>query len=68
MSPELYAPLARILLRYVAGALIAKGVIQDPAQLVNPDTVTVVTIGLGALLSAVSEGFYMLARRRGWGR
>lgn len=57
------APLARIIARYLAGALVAYGLIapQDAAAL-HPDLVAFVGAALGALV----EGVYAVARRKGW--
>jgi hypothetical protein len=59
--------IARILLRYASGALVAYGVLPHEvgAELaVDPDLVLVVGFGIGAL----TEGFYALARRNGWAK
>jgi len=68
MNDLLAAPLARILLRYAGGALVAKGVLVDSASLADPDTVQVVTLLLGVALSAISESWYALAHKRNWRR
>lgn len=68
MRPELLAPLARILLRYVGGALITYGLAIDRSALSDPDLVQVLCILLGGLCTAISEGFYALAHKRGWNR
>lgn len=57
------APLTRILARYLAGALVAYGLMapHDAAAL-HPDLVAFVGAGLGAAVEAA----YAFARRRGW--
>lgn len=57
-------PFVRILLRYGVGAVVGY---QIADQLSNdPDVVTVSTVAATALVGAVTEGFYFLARRFGW--
>lgn len=63
--------IARIALRYIAGALVAKGLLSaDDALAVNtdPDLVELVTAGLGIAIAAGTEWFYALARKLGWER
>ena len=56
-------PLARIIARCIAGALVAYGVVSTPeAAQLNPDIVLIV----GAVLGAGVEMAYTLARRMGW--
>ena len=59
------AILARIVARYLAGALVAYGLIphevgQELAM--DPD----VALVLGAAISAVTEAVYAIAKRKGW--
>lgn len=57
------APLARILARYLAGALVAYGLIAPAdAAALHPDLVVFV----GAALGAIVEGVYAVARKKGW--
>lgn len=72
-TPSAFAPALRIFLRYVAGALLAKGVltpdvagaiITDP-ELV-PSLIDLASTAAGAALMAVVEGYYAIARRKGW--
>lgn len=61
--------LARILLRYIAGALVAKGVLSDDlgASLSgDADILSAVSLGLGAVIGAATEVGYWLAKRFGW--
>lgn len=63
------AVLARIALRYLAGALIARGLlgIDDVNTLLtDPDVAALIEIAMGAAIAAATEGFYALARRFGW--
>jgi len=55
-----YAPIARIILRYVIGAVI--GAAQGDMLAADPDVVTVAALALGAAV----EFAYALAKRRGW--
>lgn len=57
------APLTRIIARYLAGAMVAYGLMapQDAVAL-HPDLVAIV----GAVLGGVVESAYAYARRRGW--
>lgn len=59
--------LARIILRYASGALVTYGVIphDQAAELaMDPELALLVGAGIGAL----TEGFYVLARRFGWSK
>jgi hypothetical protein len=59
------APIARILLRYVAAALVTYGLIPQEvgAQIaVDPDLLTLAGVALGSIV----EVGYVLARRLGW--
>jgi hypothetical protein len=58
---------ARILLRYLVGYLIAKGLPEDVVHMIatDPETVAMIEVGAGA---AIIEGWYGLARRFGWAR
>lgn len=55
-----YAPVARIVLRYVVGIIVG----MDSAHLIaaDPDVVTVVALGIGTSV----EILYALAKRKGW--
>lgn len=63
--------IARIILRYIAGALIAKGFL-DPdlgnTIAVDPEIEMGLQVGLGLVIGAVTEFAYGLARRFGWQR
>lgn len=62
-------PIARILLRYIAGALVAKGILDpDSAALLNtdPDLIELVTAAVGVLMGLATEYAYRLAKRLGW--
>jgi hypothetical protein len=65
MSPAI----ARIILRYLSGALVAYGLLapEDAAALAyDPQLVADVAIGVGAALTFAVEGFYWAARKFGW--
>ena len=58
-------PIARIILRYVAAALVTYGLVplEVGAQIaVDPDLIAVLGLALGAMV----EVGYALARKRGW--
>jgi hypothetical protein len=66
ISPESLAPAVRIGLRYLVGFLIAKGWAVDPAAASDAGLVQAVCyLGAGASFF-ISEGWYWLAKRRGW--
>ena len=60
-----YAPVTRILLRYLAGLGVSYGMFaQDGAEYwaTNPDVVLLVSAGIGAAV----EVSYTFAKRKGW--
>lgn len=58
-------PLARIVARWISGGLVTAGLIlPDEAQFIATDPDMLALVGLG--LSAITEGFYALAKKRGW--
>ena len=64
-------PISRIVLRYVAGALIAHGVVDmatgtDVAN--NSDVLELVQLGVGAALGIGTEVWYWAAKRFGWAK
>jgi hypothetical protein len=63
------APIIRIALRWLAGAMIAAGYLTpDNSELFgDPELVSNIAYGVGMLCGAVAEGWYALARRLGWG-
>lgn len=64
MVPEITGPLARVLLRYAGGALMAYAGVRF--DLTDPDLMTLAEFGLGAFLSVATECWWYLARRYGW--
>lgn len=66
MTTDDFAPFARIILRYFGGALISAGVAVSPSTLTDPDVVQIVCIVGGALVTALSEGWYYYAKKHGW--
>ena len=59
------AAFIRILLRYAAAALVARGLVsvEDGSTLAtDPDVQFVIGLGIGV----VTEGWYWLAKRLGW--
>ena len=67
MTPDVWAPFVRIMLRYVAGFLIAKG-IASKATLADPDLAVGLCYGAAAILSLISEVWYRMARKKDWPR
>jgi hypothetical protein len=64
MVPEIAGPLARVLLRYAGGAVMAyAGIKFDVA---DPDLATLAEFSLGALLSVGAEIWWYLARKYNW--
>ena len=55
-----YAPIARIVIRYIVGLIIGADAAQIAAG--DPDLVTVVAAGVGVAVETV----YTIAKRRGW--
>ena len=57
------APFIRIAVRYLAGALIAKGYFDqgDAGLFMDPELI-------GAIVALVNEGWYFMARRLGWAK
>lgn len=55
-----FAPIARIILRYIIGGVI--GAAQGDMLAADPDVVTVVALGLGATV----EVAYAVAKKKGW--
>jgi len=61
--------IVRILLRYLAGVLVARGLFgaDDAAAIVaDPDLALWLEAGAGAAIAAIAEGWHYLARRFGW--
>ena len=59
----------RISLRYLAGFLIAKGLLDSSTGSMlaeDPELVSAIELAVGAILIALSEGWYWLAKRLGW--
>jgi len=55
-----YAPIARIVLRYIIGGVI--GAAQGDMLAADPDIVTFAALAIGAAV----EGAYAIAKRKGW--
>lgn len=63
---DLAGPLIRVGLRYVAGLLVAKGMASEANLLSDPDLVQVASYAGAAVCSGISEGWWYLARKKGW--
>lgn len=63
---DIGGPLARVILRYLAGILAAKGMTSQASLLSDPDFVQVASYLGAALCSGISEGWWYLARKKGW--
>lgn len=55
-----YAPIARIILRYVVGGVV--GMAQGDMLAGDPDIVSVIALAIGAAV----ETAYVIAKRKGW--
>jgi hypothetical protein len=61
----------RILLRYAAGALVAKGLLsaEDGATFISdPDITQLLEAGAGLAIGAATELWYWAARKYGWAK
>lgn len=61
----------RIFLRYLAGVLVARGLLMesDGNMLAgDPELAALLEMGIGMALGAISEAWYVLARRFGWSK
>jgi len=59
----------RILLRYAVGALVVKGLLAadlGDALAGDPNIVAFIEVGVGAIIAAVVERYYALAKKYGW--
>lgn len=62
-------PIARILLRVLAGILIGKGWFapEDANSLISdPEVAALAEMAVGGAIWAATEGYYYLAKRWGW--
>jgi len=60
---------ARIVLRYLAGILVTRGLLSASDSdflTTDPDVAMFVEAGAGLALGAAVEGWYWLAKRLGW--
>lgn len=59
------ALVARIVLRYVAGALVGWGLLgAEAGYQIGSDPDLAILLGMG--IGAITEGAYLIARKRGW--
>lgn len=68
MNPILRSVIVRIALRYISGALVAKGVLDTSMADVialDPDITALLEIALGAIIGAVTEWYYRVAKKVG---
>lgn len=62
-------PWIRIALRYLSGFLIAKGMADPSFDLsLDPDITAAVEAGVGVVIGAATEAYYVMARRLGWSK
>jgi hypothetical protein len=57
-----YAPIARIVLRYLIGGVAVGSMTLGDELAADPDIVLAVSLGIGALVEAA----YAAAKRKGW--
>lgn len=65
------APFVRILLRYLAGLLVMKGLISTDMGTTlasDPDAFAILEMGFGLLAAAIAEWWYVAAKRFGWAK
>jgi hypothetical protein len=64
---DLAAPVARIILRYLSGALVGWGLLgaDDAALFASPEVERIAALVVGGALGAVSEAAYAVARKTG---
>ena len=67
MTPDDFAPLVRIALRYVAGFLIAKG-LASPKTMADPDLALAICYGGAGVITLITELWYRMARKKDWPR
>lgn len=58
------APIARIVARYISGALVAYGLSPADAALLHPEIALIV----GAAIGAITELVYAVAVKKGWAK
>jgi len=59
-----YAPIVRIIIRYVVGAVFGESVVET--ILGDPDLMTYLTLGFSVVAGALTEYAYRLAVKHGW--
>ena len=62
-------PIARIILRYVAAALVTYGLVdENTGRMISGDAdlLAVIQVALGAGIVIVTEGYYWAAKRYDW--
>ena len=65
----LTGPVTRILLRYVAGVLVARGFLGDASVISDdPDIYAIAEFALGVAIASATEWWYWLAHRMGWSK
>lgn len=65
------AVIVRIVLRYAAGLLVAKGLVSTDiidGVVGDPDVIQAVTLVTGVAVGVVAEAWYFLARKFGWSK
>lgn len=64
-----WGPVARIVVRYGAGALVALGIfgaVSEKQIASDPDLIWLAEILIGLVASGATEAWYYLARKFGW--
>lgn len=64
-----FAPLTRILLRYLAMYIALKGFLPEDLAVAiaeDPDILAIFNIAVGAALAGVNEAWYALAKKYNW--
>jgi hypothetical protein len=65
---QIAGPLSRVGLRYLVGFLAARGYSVDPAVATDPEVQQLALFCIAGGLALISEGWWYLARKYGWGQ
>jgi hypothetical protein len=63
---EMSGPLTRVLMRYAGAALLTKAGLSIDAT--DPDLLTLAEFFIGSGIAIISEAWWYIARKNGWGQ